>query len=337
MHSAEFQAKVKTAAIFESYADVANRFKCSRAYVAKVCVARKIHRARKARKLPDVKLRRAKVRTLHARTSHKGDRTWKTYSSAGQIQNQLQMEYGIRVTRRTVQRDLRSMGKKPRVRKSAPSRTRSCLRGQWMFKQFCEQNGINSDNVYFSDEVMFSCLEKTGRIQWVAHDELPFPTEHGDARNYPRFMCWTTCGVGHKGKMIILPKTMDRDGKEVGFTLNAERYIEYCLEASDIHNVIPEGKWLLQDGAKCHVAKLTKAHHQSKGTKVVQNAAYSPNLNCIELVWKEMHTIIGRKCPLTFEELKTAILEAWEELPQCKIDAICGHFNTEMDKVEEQE
>jgi hypothetical protein len=338
MHDAAFQAQVKTAAIFESYSDVAKRFECSRAYVRKVCLARKIRHARKERKLPEVKFRRAKVRVIHARTSTKENRKWKTYSSAAQIQTQLQMEYGIVVDRRTVQRDLRSMGKKARVRKSAPSRTRSCLRGQWMFKQFCEENGIDSTNLYFSDEVWFSCLENTGRIQWVDDDELPFPTEVGTAWNYPRRQCWTTCGVGFKGKMEIFPLKSVEEGKEKkGFTLNADRYQEYCLEAADIANAVPQDKWFLQDGARCHTANSTKAWHKEHGVKVVQNAAYSPNLNCIELVWKEMHALIGRKCPMDDGELVKAILEAWDELPQGKIDAICGHFDTELALVEEQD
>ena len=122
-------------------------------------------------------------------------------------------------------------------------------------------------------------------------------------------------------------------GKRGAFTLNSERCIEYCLDTVDI----PEDKWLLQDGARCHTSKTTKAHHQEKGTKVVQNAAYSPNLNPIELVWKEVHSLIGKRCPLTEEELRKAILEAWEELPQSKIDKICGHFDTELANVKEQQ
>jgi len=41
-----------------------------------------------------------------------------------------------------------------------------------------------------------------------------------------------------------------------------------------------------------------------------------------------MHYLISKKAPVTLEELTIAIKEAWDEIPQSRINKYLRHWNT---------
>jgi transposase len=126
--------------------------------------------------------------------------------------------------------------------------------------------------------------------------------------------------------LILLPAKREEDGEVRAFRLDAASYVRRCLQY-----VIPEIQRrklvFQQDGARSHVAKITRAYLHRKKVKWLDDwPPYSADLNMIEPIWKELNTRVGERCPLTLEELVKAAKEAWEELPQEVINAHCGRF-----------
>ena len=123
-----FCTSVQVAAQFASHTWVADNYKCSRAYVAKVTRRGYVFRGYKKRRAAvSIAQRRPLLKRLQGLTTTVGHRTWKKYPCASQLtialNEQLVAQGKKTVTQRTVQRDLRRMGLRCRVRKPAPTRS----------------------------------------------------------------------------------------------------------------------------------------------------------------------------------------------------------------------
>jgi hypothetical protein len=109
-------------------------------------------------------------------------------------------------------------------------------------------------------------------------------------------MVWACVAHNYKSPLIVFPSRMkDEDGQPRTFRLDAPNY--RCLAT-----VVPElhkRKLILQqDGARSHVAKRTKAYLAKKKLPYLKNwPPYSPDLNMIEPLWKELNCRIGVRCP----------------------------------------
>ena len=112
---------------------------------------------------------------------------------------------------------------------------------------------------------------------------------------------------------------------EIAYRLNSTEYNRDCLKKvqADLDGQrdylgaqgLDEGDMLFQqDHARCHDAKICFEWFRQADINLLQNfPPYSPDLNMIELVWKDLHAAIGRRCPETEEELIAAAKAAWVE------------------------
>jgi transposase len=76
---------------------------------------------------PVITHRRACIHRLWQKVSQSGSRKWKTYGSATALRRALAAQCDIKVSTRTVQRDLHAMGLYARVRRPTPTRDRQEL------------------------------------------------------------------------------------------------------------------------------------------------------------------------------------------------------------------
>lgn len=84
---------------------------------------------------------------------------------------------------------------------------------------------------------------------------------------------------------------------------------------------------LLQDGSRAHANKCVAAYAAKKNLCFVPDfPANSPDYNMIELVWALLKDGIGKRCPLTMDELKAAAVAAWDEIPQRVLNKYVLHF-----------
>ena len=307
---------------------IRRRFKCGRRIVDKIANPDYVWTPRFVPINHALDQRRKEVKNIWRVTKEKGGRRYKAFGSAAEIQKEL-INRGIHTSKSTVRRDLHALGLKPRVRRPTPTRDRVQLAQK---KRFCRRHAkrTNPRRVMFTDESWLTCNEFTGRVQWCAKGEKPFPLERKARWNVPSVMIWAAVGVGYKSPIVIFPSTRaDADGEPRTFRLSADDYVRRCLSrvAGELSN--PLKKWiLLHDGARSHVARQTKAYLARKGIEWLDDfPPYCPDLNMIEAVWKELIVRVGAKCPTTLDALVTAIKEAWDELPQRVVDAHCMHWS----------
>lgn len=273
--------------------------------------------------------RRALMRRIAKKTSKKEHRKWPKFGSARQIRDELRRQTGEFVSIRTVQRGLLEEGLRSYVRRPQPTRRRSELEKK---KEFARNHrNLSWRRVVFSDESWLCCNERTERTQYAESRDDVLPLERKARWNVPSIMVWGAIGYNYKSRLIIFPsKAENEDGDLRQFRLDAKGYVRKCLSTVAGDMVAGRKVWM-QDGARSHAAGSTKAYLKRKGITWLEDwPPYSPELNAIERIWKELNARIGRRCPLTVEELIVCAQEEWERLDQALINRHCRHFGTQV-------
>jgi hypothetical protein len=147
-----------------------------------------------------------------------------------------------------------------------------------------------------------------------------------------QIMVWGCILEGKKGPLVVLEYPGGRGG---GMTAN--RYQHQVLDHV-LHNFYQEmseerGQILFQqDGAPSHTAKTTAAWLEVNKVDRMPHPPSSPDMNPIEPLWHTLKDIIhARKhVPSNLDELKEAVLEAWEQIT---IDDINKHVQSMEDRV----
>jgi len=74
--------------------------------------------------------------------------------------------------------------------------------------------------------------------------------------------------------------------------------------------------YLCQDDDPKHVSKLVKDCYCRRKINLVGNwPSASPDLNPIENIWSLMKAYVGRRLPVTINELRLSIQDAWDDIP----------------------
>jgi len=170
----------------------------------------------------------------------------------------------------------------------------------------------------------------TRRVDEVLHEDCVVPTFKQSSL---RVMVWGCIMRGRKGPLVVLEYPGGKGGG-----MNSKRYQEQVLEAvlKDFYAKEKERKPNIrfqQDGAPSHSSKSTKKWLLSHHIKTFYHPSSSPDLTPIEPVWHELKTIIRARPhpPTSIEELKAAVLEAWDAL---SLDDIDKYIRRMPDRVE---
>jgi hypothetical protein len=275
--------------------------------------------------------RRRQLLVLANKRSKKGSRTWPTYSSASQVKAALN-ERGTILSVRQVQRELHKIGLKAYVRQPVPTRCAADKVKRRAFgKSMRSWPKAKRKRIVFTDESWLSCCERTGRVMWAKNIRDVLPLERKARWNVPSCMVWAAVGHGFKSELIILPaKKKDEDGQPRSFRLDADQYVRRCLQPV-MPELLKKKRILQQDGARSHIAKRTMQYLRNKKLEVIADwPAYSPDLNCIERLWKELNQRVGRRCPMTMDELQQYAQEEWAAIPQKLINKHIAHFENQI-------
>ena len=106
-------------------------------------------------------------------------------------------------------------------------------------------------------------------------------------------------------------------------TLTALRYINEVLD----FNILPyagaigENFILMDDNARAHRARITDQYLEQATIVRMEWPARFPDLNPIEHAWDMLQTAVS-SCPVqpaSVQELRQALLEEWDQIPQYKI------------------
>ena len=106
-------------------------------------------------------------------------------------------------------------------------------------------------------------------------------------------------------------------------TLTALRYVNEILDVyvRPYAGAVGENFILMDDNARAHRARITD-HYLDQATIVrMEWPARSPDLNPIEHAWDMLQTAVSSRPvqPASVQELRQALLEEWDQIPQYKI------------------
>lgn len=219
------------------------------------------------------------------------------------------------IRRRLAERDLRAF-RPARVPELTIAHRRARLR---FAQQYSNWNLERWKAVLFSDETRIALRGPDGRQRVYRR--------HGE-----RFAeCAVVETVGYQGTSIMVWGGICYDARTelVVFdrgSVNARRYVEQVLEP----HVVPFAPFIgdhfvfMHDNAPAHTARIVTDYLDAVNIQRLPWPASSCDLNPIEHVWDNLKRRIRSRtpAPTTIRELKIAVVEEWENIPQSDIQDI---------------
>lgn len=137
---------------------------------------------------------------------------------------------------------------------------------------------------------------------------------------------WGAIGYGYKSPLIFVDGTGKKGAfKQVDYLTQVLEYLPPILEAFALitHILRPSVEPLfMEDGNSAHGHKSTTnccAQYRSKhGIILLPHPSTSPDMNLIEKCWRWIKQALHRRehQPTTEAEMRAAVLEEWEAIPQ---------------------
>lgn len=253
------------------------------------------------------------------------------FLTAVEIRQRLQVTRGVNVSERTVRRRIEECELRARRPARGPELERHHRTARlrfarehehWTFEQWA--------NVLWTDECRAALRAPDGRERvYRRRGErfLPITTRQTISFHGGSVMVWGGISSNARTELVIV------EGR-----LNAARYIEEILQ----DHVVPymefigaENFLLMHDNARAHSAQCVEQYLADVGIRRMQWPARSPDMNPIEHVWDMLKRRVKRcpNPPQNLRELKTALVAAWEEIPQMDIRNIVHSMPDRMQAV----
>ena len=196
------------------------------------------------------------------------------------------------------------------------SRARSARRMAWVTAQAPRRFPMRQwRRVFFTDESRFTLFRADGRRRLYRRRGERF----ADACVFERdrygggsVMVWGGISHGVKSPLIVVPGN-----------LTAVRYRDEILRPVAVPLVQQHQMTFQHDNARPHVARVCQDFLANKNIVPLDWPPYSPDLSPIEHLWDELDRRVRcRNTPNTLGQLRTALLEEWENIPMRKINAM---------------
>lgn len=158
--------------------------------------------------------------------------------------------------------------------------------------------GTSWETVYFTDEKNFSLDGgDVNKVHYLLSRGRPTVAKK----------------IGRKGVHCCM--VLNSDPEKCRLHVQDTHYTQRAY-ATFIKDAIPYFHRVVHDNAKIHKAAEVRSVFETKSLRDLQLPPYSCDLNVVENAWSLLARIVyARKCAyVSKEELKTAILESWEEL-----------------------
>lgn len=144
-------------------------------------------------------------------------------------------------------------------------------------------------------------------------------------------MMWAGISTEGRTELVFVPGGGRRGG------LTAQKYVEDIL----LEHVVPyagyigENFLLMHDNARCHTSRVTRQFLQEVEIDTMVWPALSPDLNPIEHLWDELKRRVRARdiAPSSIVELKTALEEEWQAIPQNNLKKLIRSMKNRMQAV----
>ena len=253
------------------------------------------------------------------------------FLTAVEIRQRLQMIRGVNVSERTIRRRMEERD----LRARRPARGPELERHHRVAR------------LRFAREHANWTLEEWANVLWTDECKVALRAPDGRERVYrrsgERFIPATTRQtVSFHGGSVTVWGGISSDARTeltiVEGRLNSPRYIEEILQ----EHVVPyvdfigaEIFLLMHDNARPHSAQCVEQYLDDVGIRRLQWPARSPDMNPIEHVWDMLKRRVktSPNPPQNLRELKSALMAAWDEIPQMDIKNIIQSMPERMQAV----
>lgn len=239
------------------------------------------------------------------------------HATAVEIRSDLQHVRNINVSERTIRRRLNEANLGNRRPATGPELSRAHRVARLRFaREHHHWNANDWGTVLFTDESRFCLRSPDGRGRvWRRSGE-----RYAECTFSPRVsfqggsvMVWAGISSQARTELYIVPRG----------SLTADRYINEILQDYVVPYApfIGENFTLMQDNARPHAAHIVREYLNEVGISQMAWPARSPDLNPIEHLWDRLGRNIRSRipAPLTLDQLRVALLEEWEAIPQNEV------------------
>lgn len=248
-----------------------------------------------------------------------------------EIQNQLRDFHGVSVSARTVRRRLKERDMVPHKPANGPKLTRAHRMARLHFAHtHLNWTPQRWSRILFTDECKIALHGNDGRKKVYRRKGERFAQCCFEERVAYGGGSWTVWGgISASSKTQLEVVTGPRLP-----TLNAQRYIRECLEP----HVMPYADYVgpnflfMHDNARAHTAGIVREYLRDENIPVMDWPAKSPDMNPIEHMWDELKRRVRARQPAaeTMQELRTAIEQEWEMIPQNFIERLINSMPNRM-------
>ena len=239
------------------------------------------------------------------------------FDNATMLRRDFQNATGVRISTQTIRNWLHDAGlrsRRPAIRVLL-TRYQVQMRLAWA-RDHVTWTQNDWAPVLFTDESRF-CVDFTDRRArvWRMPNERFAPVcvaEH-DPFGGGSVMVWAGISAQGKTDLHVIDNGM----------LTALRYVN---EIFDVYvcpyaGAVGENFILMDDNARAHRARITDQYLEQATIVRMELPARSPDLNPIERAWDMLQTAVSSRPvqPASVQELRQALLEEWEQIPQYKI------------------
>jgi transposase len=252
-------------------------------------------------------------------------------ATAPEISHEIRLARNITISENTVRRRLAEANLRPRVPATAPLLTANHRRARMQFATD-HQNWTEQDwgTVLFNDESRFNLYTSDGRARvYRRPGERYAPCMIAPKVQYGGGSIHVWGGICSEAKTEL--HVFDRGA------VNAHVYITNILTdyVTPFAPVIGENFLFMQDNAKPHVARNTRAYLEEVGIPILPWPARSPDLNPIEHICDSLGRRVRRRInpPLNLGALREAIVEEWNNIPQIEVANLIRSMPRRLEEV----
>lgn len=254
--------------------------------------------------------------------------------NAKQLNQELERTRGVNVSSDTVRRRLKEVGIQPKRAATGPKLSREHKEKRLRFaREHADWTPEQWGSVLFTDESRV-CLFGNDRRKRVYRR----PGERyaqcciSEVVSFGGGSCmvWGGISLEIKSELVFIAC-----GPEGG--LNGQRYIDNILQAHvvPLAEEIGDQFVLMHDNARPHVANRVREFLAEANIPTLDWPALSPDLNPIEHLWDQLKRRVRERkpAPQTVPELRIALTEEWERLPQENIVNLIRSLPNRMNAV----
>lgn len=252
--------------------------------------------------------------------------------NAVQVQRSLREERQVVISSDTVRRRLVERNLTPRRAATGPALTVAHRRARLQFAREHRDWTLEQwSNVLFTDETRVS-LHGSDRRQRVyrrpGERYSQCCIEETVAYGGGSVMVWGGISLTARTALVFIEPTAHARG------LTSHRYITEILADHVVPyaGYIGQDMLLMQDNARPHAAYVVTQYLRDVGIPTMDWPARSPDLNPIEHLWDELKRRVRARvpAPMRLPELRIAIEEAWNAIPQDFIVTLVRSMNRRM-------